>query len=119
MFGFGKKRELDWPLIAGNISKILWVTLNEDFQKLAQPYARFVVGKNSSVQFYNDVRDPKYILGWGDLEWVALRENEQALSRWVDELKKAAGSPDFQLIATEEFAKVLVSALMSKVEEAG
>ena len=117
MFGFGKKRELDWPLIAGSISKTLWVTLNEDFQQLAQPYARFVVGKNSSVHFYNDVRDPRHIMGWGDIEWVALREDEQALARWVDELKSASGSPEFQLIATEGFAKVLVGALMRKVDE--
>lgn len=119
MFGFGKKRELDWPLIARNISQILWITMNEDSQQLAKPYARFVVGKNSSVQFYNDVRNPKYIMGWGDVAWVAIRENEQALSRWVEELKQATGSSDFQLIATEEFAKTLVRMLMRKVDEAG
>jgi hypothetical protein len=64
------------------------------------------------VLLAGEKRDPKYLLGWGDVSFVFIRENEQALSNWVEELKLHIGSPAFQQIATEDFAKVLTRTLM-------
>ena len=115
LFGlFGKKQNtgIDWPRVAGNIAGLLWTLVNTDPKAVANPYARIVLRKDSSVFLASDKRDPKYLLGWGDLSFVYIRENETALSSWIEELKLQAGSPAFQQIATEEFAKVLTRTLM-------
>ena len=107
MFGLSKKKDLDELTIVGGIAGQLWTMLNSDMTKLAQPLARFVLRKDLSVNFYNDIRDPKYVLGWGDLAFVLVREDQGALQKWVDDMKLFSGSPELQLAATEEFAKVL------------
>ena len=107
MFGLSKRKDLDELTIVGGIAGQLWTMLNSDRTKLAQPLARFVLKKDSSVNFYNDIRNPKYVLGWGDLAFVLIREDQDALQKWVDDMKLFSGSPELQLAATEEFAKVL------------
>ena len=117
LFGlFGKKQEqaISWPEVAGRIAGMLLTLLNTDPKGLASPYARVVLRKDGTIFLAADKRNPRQILGWGDLSFVFLRENQTALETWVDEMK-AAGSPPFQQIATEEFAKTLTRVLMQSV----
>jgi hypothetical protein len=93
---------------------MLLTLLNSDPTGLASPYARVVLRKDGTVFLASDKRDPRQILGWGDLTFVFLREDQSALETWVQELK-SAGSPPFQIIATEEFAKFLTGVLMRSV----
>ena len=114
LFGFGKKQEegIDWVRVAGNISGLLWTAMTTDPKSVANPYARIVLRKDSSVFFANDKRDSKYLLGWGDVSFVFIREDNAALAEWVEELKINSVSPPFQQIATEEYAKTLTRSLM-------
>ena len=118
LFGFGKKQEegIDWVRVAGNISGLLWTSLNADPKIVANPYARIVLRKDSSVFLASDKRDPKHLLGWGDVSFVFIREDEGALAKWLEELKANTGSPPFQQIATEEYAKTLTRVLMQTGE---
>lgn len=114
LFGiFGKKQEqaINWPDVAGRISGMLLTLLNTDPKALASPYARVILQKDGRVFLASDKRDPRQILGWGDLSFVSLRESQSALEAWVDELK-SADSPFFQHVATENFAKSLTRVLM-------
>ena len=117
LFGMFRKKEDEppnWPEIAGRIAGLLWTLLSTEPKRLASPYARIVLRNDWSVFLAEDKRDPKYILGWGDVTYVFLRENQSALSQWVEELKSNL-SPPFQLIATEEYAKSLSQVLMQSV----
>lgn len=117
LFGlFGKTQEqiISWPEVAGRITAMLLALLNSDPKGLANPYARVVLRKDGTVFLASDKRDPRQIIGWGDLTYVFLRENQSALETWVKELK-AADSPPFQVIATEEFAKCLTRVLINSV----
>ena len=117
LFGlFGKKSEpeINWPDVAGRIAGTLITLLNTDPRGLASPYARVVLRKDGTVFLSSDKRDPRQILGWEDLSFVFLRDNQAALENWVSELK-SAGSPPFQQIATEEFAKSLTRVLMQSL----
>ena len=119
LFGLlGKKQERDisWSEVAGRISGLLIALLSADPKSLVNPYARFVLRKDGTVFLASDKRNPKQILGWGDLTFVFLRENEAVLKTWVEELKVATSQP-FQQIATEEFAKSLTRALMQSIAE--
>ena len=119
LFGlFGKKSEpeINWLEIAGRISGMLITLLNTDPKGLASPYARLILRKDGSVFLSADKRDPKQILGWGDIGFVFLRENQSALENWVNELK-TTDSPLFQQAATEEFAKSLTRILMQRVSQ--
>jgi hypothetical protein len=113
---FGKKPEqvINWPKVAGQITGMLLTLLNTDPKGLASPYARVVLRKDGSVFLSADERDPRQILGWGDLSFVFLREDQVALKTWVDELKSSSSAP-FQQIATEEFAKSLTRTLMRDI----
>lgn len=114
LFGFGKKQEvgIDWVKVAANISGLIWTAMSTDPKSLASPYVRVVLRKDSSVSLASDKRDPKYLLGWGDVSYIFIREDNEALSKWINELKTYAESPAFQLIATEEYAKTLTRILM-------
>lgn len=117
LFGlFGKKQQqpINWPEVAGKITGMLLTLLNTDPGGLASQYARLVLRKDGTIFLATDKRDPRQILGWGDLTFVFLRENQGALETWVKELK-SADSPPFQQIATEEFAKSLTRTLMQSV----
>ena len=111
---FFKKSEPDAAQICGGIADQLWLLLNTDMAKLTELYARFVLRKNSKVDFYTDKRDPKYLLGWGDLAYVFLREDMESLDKWVGDMKLFSGSKELQLVATEEFAKRLGMVLIRR-----
>lgn len=118
MFGlFGKRAQKvpNWPVIAGQLSDQLWHLLVNDPKVLASPYARVVLREDWTVFISSDKRDPKYILGWGDLSFIFFREEQAALEKWGAGLKSIP-EPFFQQIETEEFAKVLVHALMKTVD---
>lgn len=92
--------------------------MERDIASLANPNARFVPRKDWSVGMYFDQRPPRYLLGWGDVAFAFFRQDGAALSHWVGDLKAASGAPDFQIIATETFAKTLTRQLMKQVEAA-
>lgn len=118
LFGlFGKipPKGADWPAVAGQLSGMLWHLLATEPKILASPYARVVLRKDWTVFIASDKRDPKYILGWGDVSFVFFQEEQAALAKWVEGLKSIP-YPRFQQIETEEFAKALVRALMKTVE---
>jgi hypothetical protein len=114
MFGIFNKSELDSAQICGGIADQLWTLLNTDMAQLTELYARFVLRKNSNVNFYTDKRDPKYLLGWGDLTYVFLREDMESLDKWVSDMKLFSGSQELQIVATEEFARRLGSVLIKR-----
>ena len=118
LFGLFGKKELqppDWAAIAGRISGLLWTLLNTDPKRLASPYARIVLRNDWSVFLVADKRDPRQLLGWGDVSYVFIREEQEVLAKWIDEMRLNS-SPPFQKIATEQFAKVLTRILMKSVE---
>lgn len=112
IFGKIREEEINWPVVAGNIARLLWAQMNMDPKSLANPYARIILKKNSTVFLSGDKRDPKYFLGWGDVSYVLIHEDAAALKKWVEKLKEYAEAPPFQQIATEEFAKTLTRTLM-------
>jgi hypothetical protein len=109
---FGKKLPINWATVTGQIAGLLLTLLSTDPKLLGSTYARIVVRKDGRVFLATDKRDPRYILGWGDLNFVFLREDRAALETWINDLKTAT-SPLFQQIATEEFAKILTRSLMA------
>jgi hypothetical protein len=112
IFGNKQTKGIDCMQVAGNISGLLWTLINTDPTSLANPYVRIVLRKDGSVFVAGDKRDPKYLLGWGDVSFAFVREDSAALAKWVEELKINTDSPPFQQIATEEFAKSLTRLLM-------
>ena len=73
LFGlFGKKQEqaISWPEVAGRIAGMLLTLLNTDPKGLASPYARVVLRKDGTIFLGADKRNPRQILGWGDLSFV-------------------------------------------------
>lgn len=115
---FGKKAttmSADWTRVAPQLSDTLWHLMNNDPSMLANPFARVVLHDNWSVNIATDKRDPDKILGAHDVSFVFIQENRPALSKWVQELRSNSGQR-FQKIATEEYAKTLVRALMQSVE---
>lgn len=120
MFFFNRKKvPVDWPSVASQIASTLLELMQRDMTSLAKQYARFVLSKDGSVAVYFDERPPQYVLGLGDIACVFIREDSAALSQWVKELKEATGAPDFQVIATETFARKLVRELMKQGEAGG
>jgi len=113
---FFRKKPIDWPHVAGQISGYLLTLMQENVEALAQPYARFVLDKNSRVHMYFDERDPRHILGFGDIAFAFIRQDRSALERWARELKEAGDIPMFQIIATEEFAKSMITKMMNQVD---
>lgn len=110
--------QINWAEVAGRIAGMLLTLLSTDPKGLASPFARVILRKDGTVFLAADKRDPRQILGWGDLSFVFLRENQAALETWIGELKEA-GSPFFQQAATEEFAKSLTRVLMQSVNSQG
>lgn len=115
---FGKKETAvaDWPSVAAQLAGTLWHLLNTDPKILASPYTRVVLRNNWSIFIASDKRDPKYLLGFGDASFVFFQEEQAAFAKWIGGMKENP-SPPFQQIETEEFAKVLVRALMRTVEQ--
>ena len=120
LFGlFGKKKRppanADWIGVAGKLSATLWHLMQSDPTILAGPFARIVLRDDWNVGIAADKRDLDKVLGSHDVGFVFLQEDRAALAHWVSELK-ADSSPAFQQIATEEYARTLVRALMAKVK---
>ena len=114
---FGKKTpSIDWAVVAGRMSGILVELLNHDPGALSKQYARFVLRSDGNVGMFFDERNPKYILGHGDVAFVFIRQNTEFLKHWVEELKSSHGSPMFQRAATEAFAKTLVNEMRGQLE---
>ena len=118
MFGLFKKSTIekspiDWAVVAGRVAGLLAHLMSTDPSALVNPYARIVLHKKGDVSFSDDKRDPRYLLGWGDISYAFIRENKSALQVWVDDLNRSLGSPAFQLIATESFAKKITLILMN------
>jgi hypothetical protein len=114
---FGKKNTEfpGWHIVAGRISGLLWTAMNNDPSKIANQYSRIVLQKDWNVFLASDKRDPRQILGWGDISYVHIHEESEAVNEWIEELKNNS-MPPFQLIATEEFAKKLTRILMHSVD---
>lgn len=112
---FFKKKPIEWDRVAGNVAFSLLHMMQGDMPSLAKQYARFILKKDGSVAMYFDERPPQHLLGWGDISFAFLRQDEAALKEWVNELKQSTGSPEFQIIATERFAMTLTRLLMQQV----
>jgi hypothetical protein len=119
-FGFGRKSASpkppaggEWIGVAAHLAGALWTLLNTHPEMLTSPYARAVLRHDWGVGIASDKRDPKQILGKGDVSFVFLREDQAAFATWVEGIK--SGSPMFQQIETEQFAKALVRKLMQTV----
>ena len=122
LFGlFGKKKQrsaqADWVGVTAKLSRTLWHMMQTDPKMLASPFTRVVLHDDWNVGIASDKRDPDKILGNHDVCFVFLQEDRAALAHWISELK-ADSIPAFQQIATEEYAKKLVSVLMTNVEVA-
>lgn len=116
---FFKKKSIDWESVAGQISENLLALMQVDMASLAQPYARFVLRSGGRIYMCSDYRKPQHLLGWGDIAVAFIRQDEYALKQWVDELKRCSGSPKFQVIATETFAKTMVREMTKQVKAEG
>ena len=122
MFGlFGKKKQVapDFAARASLTAKVaatLWHLTQSDPDMLAGPYARIVLTDGWNIGVASDRRDPAKLLRPEDVCCVFLREDQAALDTWMGELRSNSSSPVFQQIATDEYAKTLVRALMSNVQ---
>jgi hypothetical protein len=119
LFGlFGKKKPLPdvlaWAEVTGKLAGTLWHLMQTDPKMLASPYARVILHNDWNVGIAADHRDPTKLLGSNDVSFVFLQEDGSALQEWVNELRSNK-SPMFQQIATEQYAKNLVRALMANV----
>lgn len=114
---FGKKDPpIDWAVVVGRMSGTLLEMLNHDPTALSKQYARFVLRSNGDVGMYFDERNPKYILGHGDVAFAFIRQDTESLKRWVGELKSSHGTPMFQTAATEAFAKTLMQEMRRQLK---
>jgi len=117
MFGFGRKKSFpDWPEIAAKLSTLIWTQMQTDPRVLASPFARIVLRHDGSMSIACDQRNPKFLLGWGDLTFVFLQEHPAVLKSWIASLK-STDDPRLQLMHTEEFAKEMTIALLSSATE--
>ena len=120
LFGlFQKKRTLSdagvWFHVASKIASMLEHLMQTHPEMLADPYARVVLSDDWNVHVAADKRDPKQILGPHDVTFYFLREDEAALSSWVNELRDAP-APFFAQVATDEYAKRIVRTMMANVQ---
>ena len=120
LFGFFKKKTdvsdtAAWFAVAGKVSSTLAHLIQTHPEMLANPYARVVLRNDWNVHVAADQRDPKQILGPNDVTFVLLRENQAALTKWINELRDAP-DPFFRQVATEEYAKELVRTMMANVQ---
>ena len=123
LFGlFQKKRAPSdaeaWVVVASKIASMLEHLMQTHPEMLANPYARVVLSDDWNVHVAADKRDPKQILGPRDVTFFFLREDEAALSSWVNKLRDAR-APFFAQVATEEYAKRIVRTMMSNVQVVG
>lgn len=123
LFGLFKKKPLAsdgelWFTVASKISSMLAHLMQTHPEMLANPYARVVLKDDWNVHVAADKRDPKQILGPHDVTFVFLREDQAALSAWVNQLRDTP-DPFFAQVATEEYAKGLVRTMMKNVQIAG
>ena len=123
LFGlFQKKRAPSdaeaWFVVASKIASTLEQLMQTHPEMLANPYARVVLGDDWNVHVAADKRDPKQILGLRDVTFFLLREDEAALSSWVNQLRDAP-APFLARVATEEYAKRIVRTMMSNVQVVG
>ena len=120
MFGmFGKKQPPSdgeaWFMVASKTASLLEALMQSNPQMLADPYARVMLRDDWSVYAAADKRDPAKILGSRDVTCYLLREDQQALSIWVNQLRDSGGGP-FSQIATDEFAKHIVHTMRRNVQ---
>ena len=116
---FNKARPIDWQQAYKATVATLFAVFSTDFEALASPYARLVLTNASKIDFYSDVRNIRYVLGWGDLTAILLHEEHDALVVWAKNCVAAEGDTLAMLIHTEIFSKILITALQSKVQRLG
>lgn len=120
LFSFFKKKRSPsdaetWFMVASKIASMLEHLMRTHPEMLANPYVRVVLRDDWSVHFAADKRDPQQILGARDVTFFLLREDEAALSSWVEQLRNAA-APLFAQAATDEYAKRIVRTMMANVQ---
>lgn len=123
LFGlFQKKRapsdDEAWFVVASKIASMLAHLIQTNPEMLAKPYARVVLSDNWSVHIAADKRDPMQILEPHDVTFYFLREDEVALSTWINKLQDVP-TPFLAQAATEEYAKRIVRTMMSNVQLVG
>ena len=123
LFGlFQKKRAPSdteaWFVVASKIASMLAHLIQTDPEMLANPYARVVLSDSWSVHVAADKRDPKQILEPHDVTFFFLREDEAALSTWINKLRDAP-TPFLAQAATEEYAQRIVRTMMLNVQVVG
>jgi hypothetical protein len=106
--------EMEWIQVASKIASTIWHLLQNDPKMIASPFARILLRDDWNVGVANTQCDPEKILGKHDVAFVILREDQAAYEKWVEGLK--TGSPTFQQIETEQFAKALTRKLHERVE---
>lgn len=117
MFGLFRKKEYpSWPLVAGNISGLIWTLLHEDPKVLTNPFVRVVLRSDRTVFIANDQRAPNHLLGFGDASYVFFQEHPESFQSWITALKSTS-DPQLQIMHTEKFAKVLTGTLMNSVKD--
>lgn len=116
---FGKQKSINWATVKKQITSNL-VAAKETcpLDLVESPYVRLVLRRNSDVQFFSDVRDRKYVLGWGDLTAVLLREAPDDFIAW---LNRVDGVEDMVGLVhnTEPFSEVMMAALKNKAAALG
>jgi hypothetical protein len=116
MFGLFRKKEYpSWPVIAGNISGLIWALMHKEPKVLVNPFARVVLRSDGSVFIANDQREPNRLLGSGDASYVFFQEHPESFQSWITALKSTS-DPQLQIMHTENFARVLAKTLMNSVE---
>ena len=103
-----------WVEVAGKIAGTIWHLLQNDPKMIANPFARILLRDDWNVGVANSQCDPEKILGEHDVAFVLLREDQTAYNKWVEGLR--TGSPTFQQMETEQFAKALTRKLRERVE---
>lgn len=105
-----------WFDVAGRVAGTIWHLLQSDPKMIANPFTRILLRDDWSVRVANSQCEPDKVLGAHDVAFVFLREDQAVYNKWVEGLK--TGSPPFQQMETEQFAKALMRKLRERVEVA-
>ena len=103
-----------WLGVTAKLAGTLMHLIQHDPRMLAAPYARIVLTDRWDVGVATDKREPEDVLRPGQVAFVFLRENPDALGRWIDELKAPLMAAAAEH-ATQHYAATLVRTLRGRV----
>lgn len=112
--GLFSKAAQDWVAVHRNVTATLIAMYCSEPKRFATLYARLVLNKKSEVFFFNDERDKRYFIGWGDVALVGVHEEKDAFLAWFEGCESIKNSVPAMVGHTEPYASILVDILRTR-----